>query len=142
MKICLAPIIASLLLGTATVVKGEDEDQERHVRSRQTTQRGGEGAPFAMAVFGDWPYSQALLDNHMRLVDSVNGYKDVVVVAHLGDIHSGSMPCTGAGYNGPATLTSTSSVPSGLTLPVGTIGDGFDGSCVVLWRRPHSHRKG
>ena len=73
-----------------------------------------------MAVFGDWPYSQALLDDHMLLVDSVNGYEEVDVVVHVGDIHAGSMPCTGAGYNGPATVTSTSQVPSGLTLPVGT----------------------
>jgi hypothetical protein len=71
-----------------------------------------------MAVFGDWPYSQVLLDTKSRLIDSVNGDPDVDLVAHLGDIHSGSMPCTGAGYSGPATITGTSDLPSGNTLPV------------------------
>jgi len=52
----------------------------------------------SIAVFGDWPYSQALLDNAHLLVNSVNGDRDVKLVMHVGDIHSGSMPCTGAGF--------------------------------------------
>jgi hypothetical protein len=52
--------------------------------------------PVTLAVFGDWPYDQLLLDNATRLIDSVNGDRDVSVVMHVGDIHSGSMPCTSA----------------------------------------------
>jgi hypothetical protein len=51
----------------------------------------------SIAVFGDWPYSQALLDNAQGLINSVNGDRDVKLVMHVGDIHSGSMACTGAG---------------------------------------------
>jgi len=53
--------------------------------------------PITLAVFGDWPYSQALLNNGHLLTNSVNADKDVSVVVHVGDIHSGSMPCTSAG---------------------------------------------
>jgi hypothetical protein len=49
-----------------------------------------------IAVFGDWPYSQALLNNAHLLVNSINSDKAVKLVVHVGDIHSGSMPCTSA----------------------------------------------
>lgn len=52
--------------------------------------------PLTLAVFGDWPYSQYLLDNAHLLIDSVNGDPDVDLVVHVGDLHSGSMPCTSA----------------------------------------------
>ena len=52
-----------------------------------------------IAVFGDWPYSTALLDSARLLIDSVNADPRVSLVLHVGDIHSGSMPCTGAGLN-------------------------------------------
>jgi hypothetical protein len=52
----------------------------------------------SVAVFGDWPYSQALLDAAPTLIGSVNGDPQVRLVIHVGDIHSGSMPCTGAGW--------------------------------------------
>ena len=55
--------------------------------------------PVTVAVFGDWPYSQSLLDNAPLLLNSVNNDPDVKLVIHVGDIHSGSMPCTGAGLN-------------------------------------------
>ena len=49
------------------------------------------------AAFGDWPYSNNLLANAAAfLVSSVNGDPQVRFVVHVGDIHSGSMPCTGA----------------------------------------------
>src|SRR5258706_14839567 len=54
-----------------------------------------------IAVFGDWPYSQFLLDNASRLIDSVNADRKVSLVLHVGDIHSGSMPCTSAGILPP-----------------------------------------
>ena len=55
--------------------------------------------PLTVAVFGDWPYSTDLLDNAPLLLDSVNDDPDVSLVIHVGDIHSGSMPCTGAGLD-------------------------------------------
>ena len=55
----------------------------------------GEG-PTTIAVIGDWPYSQALLDNAHLLVNAVNDDRAVRLVMHVGDIHSGSMPCTSA----------------------------------------------
>ena len=54
-----------------------------------------------VAVFGDWPYSNVLLDNSALLVDSVNADRSVRAVIHVGDIHSGSMPCTSAGILPP-----------------------------------------
>ncbi len=52
--------------------------------------------PLTVAVFGDWPYNQNLLDNAPLLINSVNADPDVSLVIHVGDIHSGSMPCTSA----------------------------------------------
>ena len=52
-----------------------------------------------LAVFGDWPYSTILLNSAQLLIDSVNADPRVSLVLHIGDIHSGSMACTGAGLN-------------------------------------------
>ncbi|HEY8261473.1 MAG TPA: metallophosphoesterase [Methylosinus sp.] len=49
-----------------------------------------------IAVFGDWPYNANLLNNANRLLNSINKDRDVSLVMHLGDIHSGSSPCTSA----------------------------------------------
>jgi len=49
-----------------------------------------------IAVFGDWPYNQNLLTNAPLLINSVNADPDVRLVIHVGDIHSGSQPCTSA----------------------------------------------
>ena len=57
--------------------------------------------PLTIAVFGDWPYNQRLLDNAAPLINSVNADRDVSLVIHVGDIHSGSMPCTSAGILPP-----------------------------------------
>ena len=52
--------------------------------------------PITIAVFGDWPYNQLLLDSAPLLLDSVNADANVSLVLHVGDIHSGGMPCTSA----------------------------------------------
>jgi hypothetical protein len=57
--------------------------------------------PLTLAVFGDWPYNQNLLNNAPLLINSVNSDRDVSLVIHVGDIHSGSMPCTSAGILPP-----------------------------------------
>jgi hypothetical protein len=61
-------------------------------------------APMTLAVFGDWPYKRVLLDSASLLIDSINADPQVELVLHLGDIHAGSQPCTGAGLV-PAPLT-------------------------------------
>jgi hypothetical protein len=57
--------------------------------------------PITIAVFGDWPYNTLLLNSAPLLIDSVNSDRDVSLVMHVGDIHSGSMPCTSAGILPP-----------------------------------------
>jgi hypothetical protein len=61
----------------------------------------GSANPTTLAVFGDWPYSTTLLNEAPRLIDSINSDPKVRLVLFVGDIHSGSMPCTGAGLNPP-----------------------------------------
>ncbi|MBX3325520.1 MAG: metallophosphoesterase [Nitrospira sp.] len=65
-----------------------------HVATAEPLQK-----PVTVAVLGDWPYNTTLLNNAPLLIDSVNNDPDVRLVIHLGDIHSGSMPCTGAGLS-------------------------------------------
>ena len=62
----------------------------------------GSTKPFSMAVFGDWPYNKLLLDNAYLLRNSINSDPSKITrVLHVGDIHSGSMPCTSAGILPP-----------------------------------------
>ena len=53
------------------------------------------------AVIGDWPYNDLLLDDAHLLTDSVNADRHVRFLLHVGDIHSGSQPCTSAGMLPP-----------------------------------------
>jgi hypothetical protein len=55
----------------------------------------------SLAVIGDWPYNDLLLANAPRLIDSVNADSTLRSVIHVGDIHSGSQPCTSAGILPP-----------------------------------------
>ncbi len=68
-----------------------DEDHREPRHENRTT----------IAVFGDWPYNTNLMDNAQLLIDSVNSDPHVSLVMHVGDIHSGSMPCTSAGVIPP-----------------------------------------
>jgi hypothetical protein len=82
-------VCATLLAGALSpaLLRAEGE-HDRHEEQRVT-----------LAVFGDWPYNQLLLDSANRLLDSVNSDPQVSLVLHVGDIHSGSMACTGAGLS-------------------------------------------
>jgi hypothetical protein len=84
-------IVSTALLAaglvTASVAPAGEHDGEDKSAAR----------PLTVAVFGDWPYSQNLLDNAGLLTGSVNADTSVSAVIHVGDIHSGSMPCTSAG---------------------------------------------
>lgn len=57
--------------------------------------------PITIAVIGDWPYNQIQLENAHLLIDAVNMDIDVSRLIHVGDIHSGSMACTSAGFLPP-----------------------------------------
>jgi hypothetical protein len=61
--------------------------------------------PLTVALFGDWPYNQNLLDNAPLLISSVNSDRDVSLVIYVGDIHSGSMACTSAAILPPITTS-------------------------------------
>lgn len=76
---------------TSSIVSAKEyhDDRDNHHDNESTKQ-------LTIAVFGDWPYSQNLLTNAPLLINSVNADKSVASVIHVGDIHSGSMPCTSA----------------------------------------------
>jgi hypothetical protein len=59
------------------------------------------GDAITLAVIGDWPYNDLLLANSDLLVNSINADRRVGTVIHIGDIHSGSQPCTSAGILPP-----------------------------------------
>ncbi|QID19146.1 hypothetical protein G3580_16880 [Nitrogeniibacter mangrovi] len=85
------PLAAGLALALSLVplfalAHGDAHNDGRHDSDRVT-----------LAVFGDWPYNQNLLDNASRLIDSVNADREVDAVIHVGDIHAGGQPCTSAG---------------------------------------------
>jgi hypothetical protein len=56
----------------------------------------GGGTPFTFAVLGDTPYGAADVARFPGIVDQVNADPDVRLVAHLGDIKSGSTVCDDA----------------------------------------------
>ena len=65
-------------------------------KSRNQPQEEPGAASLTIAVYGDWPYSTDLLAAAPTLINSINADPKVQLVLHVGDIHSGSMPCTGA----------------------------------------------
>lgn len=79
-----ATLIVAGLTNAACSIAGENENYR-------------DARPITLAVFGDWPYNQNLLDNAALLTSSINADRAVDLVMHVGDIHSGSMPCTSAG---------------------------------------------
>ena len=83
-----AAIVATLLV--AFTARGEHEDEAMDRRSHH---------PITIAVFGDWPYSIPLLNSADLLINSINSDPEVSLVMHVGDTHSGAMPCTGAGLD-------------------------------------------
>jgi hypothetical protein len=79
-------LAADCFVAAATIADSRDGDDVR---------------PLTVAVFGDWPYNQLLLDNAPLLINSVNADPKVGLVIHVGDIHSGSAACTSAGILPP-----------------------------------------
>lgn len=89
-KFLASTILLAAGIATATAAAAKDHAYRHGPGDEHSAQ------PFTVAVFGDWPYSQFLLDNAPRLINSINADPDVSLVMHVGDIHSGSMPCTSA----------------------------------------------
>lgn len=81
-------ISTSLIALTLLFVHSAIADEQRE------DDRRGDPDRITIAVFGDWPYNQNLLTNSPLLVNSINADREVRLVLHVGDIHSGSMPCT------------------------------------------------
>jgi hypothetical protein len=81
-----AALCCALIASQAPAERGEHDDGD-----------DGPGKRLTLAVFGDWPYSLDLVAAAPLLLDSINSDPSVSLVLHVGDIHSGSMPCTGAG---------------------------------------------
>jgi hypothetical protein len=86
----LAMLVASGIVAAATSAGADGRGNDDKFEDKIT-----------VAVFGDWPYNQLLLDNADLLTGSINGEPDVRAVIHVGDIHSGSMACTSAGILPP-----------------------------------------
>jgi hypothetical protein len=61
-------------------------------------QAAPDNSPFTFAVIGDIPYGADKIAQFPRVVDQINADPQVQFVDHLGDIKSGSSPCTDA-YN-------------------------------------------
>lgn len=83
-------VIAATLLASVVVAPASAQHGTPVTRSADA---------LTVAVFGDWPYSPGLLAAAPLLLDSINGDPQVRLVVHVGDIHSGSMACTGAGLD-------------------------------------------
>lgn len=84
-----------LLLSTALLTAGCVSVMSASAHDRDDNDYDA-AKPLTIAVFGDWPYNQNLLDNAPLLTNSINADSNVSLVMHLGDIHSGSMACTSA----------------------------------------------
>ena len=99
-KTLLVTALLAAGLSAMTPATAHDRDHGEFDRGDSRSVR-----PFTVAVFGDWPYNQNLLDNAALLTKSVNA-SNVSYVIHVGDIHSGHMPCTSAGIIDPPIASS------------------------------------
>jgi hypothetical protein len=106
-------LASAAFIGAALVAStawADDDGKENKSRSENA---------FTFAAIGDWPYAnttvtppkRVLFDNANLLSNSINADADVSLVLHVGDIHSGSEPCTGAGFN-PPNPPAIKSIPS------------------------------
>lgn len=76
-----------------------------------TPLNGGSANPLALAVIGDTPYGAAQLAEFPELVSAIDADPKVRVVAHLGDIKSGSTRCDDGYYATIAELFATFNDP-------------------------------
>jgi hypothetical protein len=84
-------VLAAVLCGT--LLAGQ-----AHAGNGQPLNTGSANA-LTLAVYGDWPYGPEVLAAAPLLIESINSDPKVRLVLHVGDIHSGSQPCTGVGLS-------------------------------------------
>lgn len=74
---------------------------------------GNDSKPFHAALFGDVPYGADLVAFKAMpgYIAAINGDKDLSLAAHVGDLHSGSEPCTQVYDQAIAKLFSQFSLP-------------------------------
>jgi len=89
-------VVATALCCTLIAAHAHAE-QAAHQNGEREEEGDDHGGPLTLAVFGDWPYSLPLVAAAPLLINSINADPKVSLVLHVGDIHSGTMPCTGAG---------------------------------------------
>lgn len=80
-----AALALTALTAASTGIAGAGSDSGRAL-----------GRPFTFAVIGDVPYSAPQQAGFVADIAELNAAPDVELVAHLGDIKSGSSPCTDA----------------------------------------------
>jgi hypothetical protein len=68
---------------------------------------GGLGTAFALAVIGDTPYGAEQLEQFPALVADINADPKVDLALHVGDIKSGSTPCSDAYFQTVSSLFET-----------------------------------
>ena len=124
-----AAIIAAALVPLAATAH-DDGPFDRHSEDSLT-----------LAVLGDWPYNDILLNSAHLLLNSVNSDPKVRLVLHVGDIHSGSQPCTGAGLNPIPGLYAAGELTGGIFHFNYPGGSGLTNGS-VFGRSPGSHPQG
>ena len=92
-----SPTFTCTVPGTVTVtLTVSDGDTAPGCTDTLTTMVTCSKSTTTLAVFGDWPYSDALAAAAPSFIAQVNADPDVDLALFVGDIHSGSMPCTAA----------------------------------------------
>jgi PKD repeat protein len=92
------PSFTCTAAGTATItLTVSDGDSTAGCSDTQTLTVDCARSTATLAVFGDWPYGN-IISTAPSFINQVNADPDVELALHIGDIHSGSQPCSAA-YN-------------------------------------------
>jgi hypothetical protein len=86
----LAVVTAALLLNAGTAAAAGDRDNQGDHRGGDHSGRGA----FTFAVIGDIPYGDQQIATFPARIDQLDADPQVQLVAHLGDIKSGSSVCS------------------------------------------------
>lgn len=103
--------VAAALAGTTSAARTPQAAAAKGARVAKAAD-----TPFTAAVFGDFPYGLtnadvAQSDAASAFIKRINGDKDVSLVVHVGDIHSGKQQCTQAYDEAIARIFSGFSAP-------------------------------
>jgi Calcineurin-like phosphoesterase len=89
------PLVAgavALMAAMATAIGAAPASATSRPAGRQAPAEGD--GTYTFAVIGDIPYGDLQIAQFPKVVDQINADPDVRLVDHLGDIKSGSSPCT------------------------------------------------